>query len=239
MNIIQDFIPKTTPYNRRPGIISPKNCIVVHNNANLKSTARNERSWLINVNNIPKPRPDGKPGTGASWNLTVDDIETIEAIPINEVSWSAGDGGQGRGNLHGISIEICEKGGLKAEKRAIELIAYLMVVYAIPLSEVLPHKFFSGKICPRIILPRWNKFIADIQIEYLRLTTREVIKVEEPKGVTVDLVARPTVEKDWEIAAYNSLINRGIEITERRFEDKITRGEVMALVDKALKYLGK
>ena len=222
MNIIQNFIPKTTAYNRRPGIISPKTCIVVHNNANTTATAKNERSWLVNPKNIPST---GK--TGASWNFAVDAVDTIEAIPRTEVSWSAGDGGKGKGNLHGISIEICEVGGLAAEVRAIQLIAYLMVIYRIPLSEVGPHQRYSGKICPRKILPRWNQFISDVSAEYDRLTIREVIPMPT-------LVVPVKIDKTWqEIELDKAVIDGRINSPDywtSKWEENIKVKDVMGLV---------
>ena len=73
--------------------------ITIHSTGNTKSTARNERDWLTNPTN----------GRQASWHICVDEKEAIEAIPLNEVAWHAGDG-RGPGNMSSFSIEFCESG---------------------------------------------------------------------------------------------------------------------------------
>lgn len=42
-------------------------------------------------------------------------------------------------------------------------------------------------------------------------------------------------KEHWAQASYDSLIKKGIEINETRFDDKITRGEVFALLDRIVK----
>ena len=38
-----------------------------------------------------------------------------------------------------------------------------MAEHNIPIENVVPHKHWSGKYCPHLILPRWNKFIQTIR----------------------------------------------------------------------------
>jgi N-acetylmuramoyl-L-alanine amidase len=77
-----------------------------------------------------------------------------------------------------------------------------------------PHQFFSPnkKYCPAWILKNWgwNGFL-DRYAEYKKSTM---------------------VKQHWAEPFYRSLNEKGIIINERRFDDNITRGEVMALLDK-------
>lgn len=140
-NYIVDHIPKTTPYNRRPGYSMTPEYITIHSTGNPTSTARNERAWLTNPNN----------NVTASWHIVVDEKEAIEAIPLNEVAWHAGDGGNGTGNRKSIGIEICESGDRqKTLQNAAELVAKLLKERGWGVDKLRRHYDWSGKICPRI-----------------------------------------------------------------------------------------
>lgn len=137
--------------NKRPGIGRRIKYIVVHNTANKQSTAQNERDYLDNPTNT----------ASTSWHIVVDDTKMIEAIPVGEMAFHAGDQ---EGNQYGIGIEICESGNYeRAEANAQKLIAYLMAVYRIPVENVETHEHFSGKACPRLILDRWDGFLEKIE----------------------------------------------------------------------------
>lgn len=143
--------------NKRPGQKRRIKYIVVHNTANPESTARNERDYLTNPINE----------ASTSFHIAVDDTEIIEAIPVTEIAFHAGDT---VGNKEGIGIEICESGDYeKAEENATLLIAYLMKAYDIPLENVTTHEHFSGKSCPRLILDHWGHFIDKVEEAYNRL----------------------------------------------------------------------
>lgn len=211
MNFVQDLIPLNTPNNRRPAIKRRIEYIVVHNTGNPTSTARQERNWLTNPSNK----------VTASFHYAVDDNNIIQCIPDDEVTWQAGDG-QGKGNINGLSFEICESGNYKqAEANAVKFIAEKLIEYGLTIDKVKPHKFFSGKNCPHIILPYWSDFIAKIQAEYDRVTKKEV------------------TQEHWAEKYFKVLNARGIGINEKRFDEPITRGEQMAMIDKVLTYLGK
>lgn len=146
-----DSIPVS---NKRPGIKRPIQYIVVHNTGNPKSTARNERDYLTNPNNT----------SSTSFNIVVDEKEIIEAVPVDEVAFHAGDV---EGNRKGIGIELCESGDFeKTKANAAKLIAYLMKHYDIPLSHVKTHHDFSGKQCPRKMLGNWEEFLQSVQKAY-------------------------------------------------------------------------
>jgi N-acetylmuramoyl-L-alanine amidase len=124
--------------------------ITVHNtgNANEGADALMHEKYLIN-------QAKGKTARTASWHFTVDDKYIVQHIPLDENAWHAGDGGKGTGNRKSIGIEICENPDMdykKAEENAIALIVYLMKELNIPIDRVVPHKHWSGKQCPRVIL---------------------------------------------------------------------------------------
>lgn len=153
---IADHIPVS---NKRPGIKRQIKYIVIHNTANEESTARNERDYLTNPNNT----------SSTSFNIVVDDKEIIEAIPVNEIAFHAGDS---EGNQKGIGIELCESGDFeKTKANAAKLVAYLMKSYNISLSEVRTHHDFSGKDCPRKMLGNWEDFLESIKVAYENLET--------------------------------------------------------------------
>nr|WP_269751020.1 N-acetylmuramoyl-L-alanine amidase [Paenactinomyces guangxiensis] len=131
--------------------------ITIHETDNPKSGADAEAHARLQYNGNSR---------AASWHYTVDDKEIWQSIPDNEVAWHAGDGGSGTGNRKSIGIEICvnSDGNFeKAKQNAVELVRYLMAKHNIPLSRVVPHKHWSGKNCPRHILPQWSQFTKQIQ----------------------------------------------------------------------------
>ena len=143
--------------NKRPGTKRRIKSIVVHNTANPNSTAQNERDYLVNPTNT----------SSTSFHMVVDENEIVEAIPVNEIAFHAGST---KGNKEGIGIEICESGNYEqAEENAVQMIAYLMKTYDIPLSQVKTHQDCSGKECPRLILGHWGNFIERVDKAYKAL----------------------------------------------------------------------
>ena len=67
------------------------------------------------------------------------------------------------------------------------------------------HRHFSAKTCPGNMFPLW--------------------KLKE----YVDELKNPA---HWAQKHYDSLLEKGWQISETRFEDNITRGEIFALLDK-------
>lgn len=219
MNIIQDFIPLNTPHNRRPCIKRKIEYIVVHNTGNPTSTAKQERAWLTNKSNT----------ITASYNYAVDSKDIIQCIPDDEVTWNAGDGRQGKGNQNGLSIEICESGTYtENEKNGIQLIVSKMIQYNLAIDKVKPHQFFSGKNCPRLILPRWNLFIDEIKFEYE--------KAIKPKEEVKPVVTEAKPQEHWAEKYHAFLISQGINISDKRFDMPMTRGDFFAYEAKKLGY---
>lgn len=141
MKYIVDHIPRTTPYNRRPGIKMVPTTITIHNTGNPTSTARNERAWLTNPTN----------DRTASYHIVIDEREAIEVLPLNEVAWHAGDGRTpGGGNMASIGIEICESGDYaKTVDNAARLVAKMLLERGWGVDRLRRHYDWSGKICPR------------------------------------------------------------------------------------------
>ncbi len=72
--------------------------------------------------------------------------------------------------MKSIGIEICENADgnfEKAVENAQRLIRQLMKEQSIPLANVVPHKRWSGKECPRKLLNRWDSFKAGIAVAHI------------------------------------------------------------------------
>ncbi|MBC9785850.1 N-acetylmuramoyl-L-alanine amidase [Heliobacterium chlorum] len=179
-NIIQDIVPLGAK--NRPSYPLTPTFITVHNtgNSSAGADAAGHAAFIKS------------PGAGTtSWHFSVDDHQIIQHIPTNENAWHAGDGGNGPGNRTSIGVEICENsdGNLaQAEANAIDLIIDLMKQYNIPLTNVVPHKHWTGKDCPHLILPRWDAFIASI-------ANRKQERELEAKLATVPDWARDSLKK--------------------------------------------
>ncbi len=125
--------------------------IAIHNTANPGATGKQNANYVVNQNEYK------------SWHFTIGNNEIYQHLPITESGWHCGDGENGKGNRESIGVEIAEVYG--AEKTAVKFIAELMKATGIGIDNVLPHKYFSGKNCPRLILPHWDSFIDDIKKE--------------------------------------------------------------------------
>ncbi|MEC2288272.1 N-acetylmuramoyl-L-alanine amidase, partial [Bacillus velezensis] len=142
-------------HNNRPGYAMDPAYITVHNTAN---TAKGASAAM-------HARYEKNPETPTSWHFTVDEKEIYQHLPLNENGWHAGDGNRGTGNRKSIGIEICENSDGDFEKAVANaqwLIKKLMKEQGISLANVVPHKHWSGKQCPRKLLDRWDSFKAGI-----------------------------------------------------------------------------
>lgn len=161
------------PYNMTP------TRIVVHNTAN-DAPAKNEIAYMVRNNNE------------ISFHYAVDDKEVWQGIPEDRNAWHSGDGGNGKGNREGISIEICysKSGGdrfAKAEQNAVELIVDILKRYGWGIDKVTKHQDYNGKYCPHRTLDLgWDRFIkmVEAKLNYVPET-----KVEK----SVDELAREVI----------------------------------------------
>ena len=173
---VVDHIPKTTGYNRRPGIALAATTLTIHNNANPTSTARNERVWLTNPSN----------NRTASYHIAIDERGAIEVLPLTEVGWHAGDGsGSASGNRTSIGIEICESGNYeKTLTNAVSLIAKMLHERGWDTTRLRRHYDWSGKNCPRLMnvdgkWSGWVTFVARVKAELATLKGAEMVSKSE------------------------------------------------------------
>lgn len=152
-----DLIPKG--WLRRPCTsINPK-YITIHNTGVPNVKADNFRRSQLDVTQDKE----------VSWHFTIDEKEIVQHIPLDEVGWHAGDR---TGNYNSFAIEICEREG--AEEVAIQFIAELLMALDWDTTHIKTHKYWSGKNCPRLILPHLPQFIQKIA----DLTTQDKPLVE-------------------------------------------------------------
>lgn len=219
----EDFIPKTTPNKRRPGTKLNATSITIHNTGNPSSTAKNERGWLTNPSNTRT----------ASWHYVVDEKEIILAIPVNEIAYHAGTA---NGNSTSIGIEICESGDQKIVwKNAVGLTAQLLFERNWDIDKVRTHKSWSGKECPRLILPRWNEFLNDTKetLEHLKKEATKVAnKNDSPKEI-----------EPWKLTGLQELAKENLvsdyEGWEKQINDPIPAWAVMTIINNVFKKLRK
>jgi len=132
------------------------------------------------------------------------------------MGWHAGSG---TGNRESIGIEICENedgNRAKAEANAVELIRYLMKELDIPISRVVPHQHWTGKYCPRNILPRWSDFLDRIKAGGLAIdgifgpkTEARVKAFQKAMGISADGIVGPETRKYLFPAYPGTLLKRG------------------------------
>lgn len=108
------------------------------------------------------------------------------------------DGGNGKGNRYGISIEICysKSGGKrfeKAERNAAKLTAILLYERGWGISKVTRHKDYSGKNCPRRTMKLgWNRFKKMVSAELKALkkvgkpTSKPTTSSNSKQKLTID-----------------------------------------------------
>lgn len=164
-------------FNRRPGLFMEPTTITIHNTGNPNSTAANERAWLTNPSN----------NRTASYHIAVDAREAIEALPLNEVAWHAGDGSKPTsGNRTSIGIEICERDASLGEyaqalSNAVDLVARLLHERDWGVDRLRRHYDWSGKNCPRLMnidnkWTDWYQFVKRVA-EALKSYDKKQVKV--------------------------------------------------------------
>jgi len=126
---------------RRPGTKITPRYLTIHSTGNPDSTARNERDFLNSSYNT----------SSTSWHVCVDEKEAVMAIPLSEMAHHAG--GDGRGNRESVSLEICESGNrILTLENAIETAAEMLRMLGLTERDMVCHRDWNGKNCPRILL---------------------------------------------------------------------------------------
>ena len=203
-----DIQKKLIKYNFSTG--NKPQFIVIHDTGNTKEGADAEAHYKY-FNGADRQ---------ASAHYFVDDYSIIQTVEDSNASWHCGDGNGKYGitNYNSIGIEICiniDGNYDKSVGNAVDLVKYLMKKYSIAIDKVVRHYDASRKNCPGTMSAngwaKWNWF------------KEQLINKTEPEHYA---------EK-----AYRFLTQqKGIVIHEKRFNEAITRGEVMVLMARILGY---
>lgn len=203
VNIVQDFIP--TGRRNRPGHKLTPQYITIHDtaNSNAGADALSHAKYL---------KGDAAAKAPVSWHFTVDDKRVIQHLPLDEVGWHAGDGGNGPGNRTSIGIEICENSDgdrAMAEKNAAEVVAQLLKELGLSIDKVVQHNKWTGKNCPHILRGRsggWENFLVQVK-EFMQETKVSEIDLRAENEHLVKLLNAATRE-NAELKAKLAEINK-------------------------------
>lgn len=195
-----------------------------HNTANPGAGAANHARWLATV------AQTGSAEIGV--HFFVDGTGIWQTLPINEVSWHAGDG-RGNGNMRTISIEICETEPIAdAEANAAALNAAFLLEH--PDWRIYKHQDWSGKFCPRLILARpngWDRYCEEIR--------QRLAAAKQPPAPPAPL---DNVPSPWAADALHWARETGLLVGDDRHDLALhraaTREEVIVLLERLAKLLG-
>lgn len=177
LNLEENLIPQGR--RNRPGTINVPNFITIHNtdNSNAGADARSHGRFLIHTGHYML---NGREHW-VSWHYSVDDKRIVKHLPLNEKAFHAVNG-----NGQSIGIEICMNQGIdqaKAFLNAARLSAILLFDLESlnrEIQKVVPHKFWTGKNCPRLLLDsgnvlgnKWNNFLDQIENELSSITEND------------------------------------------------------------------
>lgn len=154
--VIVDIVPLGNP-EIRPGRKMVARYLTDHDTGN-KGRDANADMHNRYIHNMAKLHP--RDTSHVSWHLTVDENFIYQHIPFDEIAWHCGDG-TGAGNYSSVGVEKCmhiNGDRNKIEANGIALHAYLMKHLNIPIQNVKPHQFWSGKYCPQLILNKYGSF---------------------------------------------------------------------------------
>ena len=153
-------VVKPSPLRRRSSRMKPR-FITMHNTENPSADAMQHARALNNG------------ALRCNWHYTVDPYVTMQHIPLNETGRHADRGGPG--DMYSIGIEMGEvrsHNPIVTWNRSAKLTAVLMKQYHIPLRNVVPHYYWTGKNCPAPLLTngrpghKWSWFIS--RVDYYR-----------------------------------------------------------------------
>jgi hypothetical protein len=153
----------TRQTNQRPGIGMTPRYYTQHETGN----NRPGTGALMHHQYMASGAPDGNGRSQQlGYHFTVDDGIAYQMIPVDEVTWHAGDGG-GQGNMASVACELCINSDAdlaKARRNAEELAAEIMAALGIPVANLRQHNAWSGKDCPMLIRHQgyWQTFTANV-----------------------------------------------------------------------------
>lgn len=187
VSITKAIVPKGRKWGRTGRKLVGRRTVTIHNTANEGATAKNHADYLMG-------------GHAVSWHFTVDDKGAYQHIPTDEQAWHTGTNA---GNTTSIGIECCEfkdKGRQRtAEKKTAWLAARLLKYRGLTVASLRTHKSWSGKDCPRDILPHWELFrdrVAYYMVEMSRPYPGRVLKAGS-RGSDVEWVQRMLVRQGY------------------------------------------
>lgn len=195
--------------------------ITIHNTAEPFS-AEQERMRVQN-------RADG---LHTCFHYAVDGMGVLQILPLNCVSYHAGDGEHGDGNTKSLSVEICysacygdaELNYRRSEIVAIELCAWLVRKFDIPEERFRRHFDWSGKCCPHRIMAegRWRDFVAQVyakDVKKVELSDMQDIDGGDSPAEPLSLTA--TVCSDFRGNEYSSVDDLAHALRGRAVTDVI------------------
>ena len=243
----------------------PYTFIAIHFTAGItsrKGSARNTAAWFANPQN-----------RNGSADYIVDDAEIVcYNNDPNRYCWGVGDdsrryskGGKLYGiarNRNTISIEVCSSSRTgkveqansaawyftdAATQNTLELAAFLMKKYNIPLENVVRHYDISGKFCPGIIGwntnsgsdAEWIKFKARLKQmvapreDEIDMTEKEMIALID-KRIEDKLIGADTKPSEWAKQELSEAVTLGITDGSRPV-GYATREEAAVMVLRAIK----
>jgi len=212
LNLSGDMIPSGS--SNRPGARLQPTHVTVHNTDN-SSAGADARAHARYVQG-PEARE-----RKVSWHYTVDDAEVIQHLPDDEVGWHAGSG-----NSRSVAVEICQHVGIDqvaANDRAAWLVAVLVKRHGIQLTAVVPHKFWTGKHCPSLLLDGpggFQSFLSSVAKRANQIEDGELVRTMSFDGSdALPGVATPASELESRVRILEELLGRAVadaEILRRR-----------------------
>jgi N-acetylmuramoyl-L-alanine amidase CwlA len=183
LNLSVELIAKGRP-NRSGRLISPT-YVTIHNTSNDGPRADADAHSRF-VRNKGYYEWNGKKRF-VSWHYSVDDKQIIKQLPINEHAIHAGPG-----NGKSIAIEICMHKGIdqgSANARAARLVAALMNDLGIGPDKIVPHKHWTNKTCPVLLLPSFTTFVENAVSILASLTASPTESLARDDVVSVEELA--------------------------------------------------
>ncbi|MEX2244129.1 MAG: N-acetylmuramoyl-L-alanine amidase [Fimbriimonadaceae bacterium] len=187
LNIKVDMVPAGSK--NRPGRTLNATYVTIHNTANASKGANAAMHARYVKGSDAMQRK-------VSWHYTVDDKECYKHLPLSEQGYHAGTA---QGNAKSVGIEICmnsDSDQAKANDRAALLAAYICSALHIPTDNIVPHKHWSGKNCPALLLKNngagWKAFIKQAKALHAQITKKApVTALRGERARTVSPQLRP------------------------------------------------